>query len=100
MTKLKSCPFCGSEAKEVWNIAGHRAYCSNKNCFMTAGNMSIEIWNTRAPDPRLKKAVEEIEARINEYDNPDFEEWTAGEHYAYNSMLSYFLMHFPEVKDE
>jgi hypothetical protein len=43
---LKSCPFCGGEAREfMWK---DHIGCSNDKCGAYMANLSIAVWNTRA----------------------------------------------------
>ena len=57
MNELKACPFCGSVADISTNKAN--VTCSNGGCKMFQW-FSVEDWNTRAIDPRLKEVVKEI----------------------------------------
>lgn len=56
MIELKPCPFCGSEAKAVFNRRCNYVVCSNESecwCGMTCPVQTPEeaarIWNTRQP---------------------------------------------------
>ena len=55
--KLKRCPFCGSKAYEKYRDIVN---CSNGDCFIQYTDFDIKGWNTRAIDPRLKKAVKKM----------------------------------------
>ena len=55
MTKLKSCPFCGGEAKMVCDVTcGYelfRVFCTNCRAQANYGWLeaeAVELWNTRA----------------------------------------------------
>ena len=59
MSKLKKCPFCGSDAeiKAVYKSGLYHAICSNNDCDVyPCGNMflteqeAIEAWNKRASE--------------------------------------------------
>ena len=55
--QIKSCPFCGSQAKVVGGGFGERfVSCINRNCggrlgsgiWFTTDEKAIEVWNQRA----------------------------------------------------
>ena len=57
MTELKSCPFCGSEAKLISRGSCNYVTCSNEDecwCGMTCpvgtAEEAVQIWNRRAID--------------------------------------------------
>lgn len=57
MTKLKPCPFCGSEAKLISSGSRNYVLCSNEDeclCSMTCPvgtqEEAVQIWNRRAID--------------------------------------------------
>lgn len=64
--KLKPCPFCGSEAKYVYDKmwGTGRIGCSDELCFVgfdddtdvyTSGELAIAAWNTRANETPAPK---------------------------------------------
>lgn len=64
--ELKNCPFCNSpnvELDEIWqenlsiNCQDCRAYGPIKKDF-DDGETAIKAWNTRAPDSKLREALE------------------------------------------
>jgi hypothetical protein len=53
--ELKLCPFCGSEAEEIY----HYLRCSNYGCFIHNASAEDDEWNNRSIERQLQK-----EARI------------------------------------
>lgn len=82
--KLLPCPFCGGEAKILYNrlrcgnyVSGgtFRVHC--KNCGITTEgkkdrNKSIELWNTRVP---MQKIVERLNNNFRKVMNDEDLEW-------------------------
>ena len=56
--KLKSCPFCGGEAK-VYNGQVVCTKCWSGSACEDTTEKAIEIWNTRKPMDRIVEQLEE-----------------------------------------
>ena len=67
MTKLKPCPFCGSEAI-VFDGFPFNYYIKCKTCGVQSDDRAnrdsaAKVWNKRTPDPQLVEALEKIVKR-------------------------------------
>ena len=67
--KLKSCPFCGSEAGIPTNLDGTPVdyeitdcSCKNDDCLLAGYWTPIKIWQTRPIEDDLRKRIAELEA--------------------------------------
>jgi len=60
MTKLKECPFCGELHSYTYayvnGVKKVQMRFSNNGCPLEMMWFTVEEWNTRTPDPRLKEA--------------------------------------------
>ncbi len=56
--KLKPCPFCGSEAREHIGSIKNSCLCPNEKCILFARIISIEDWNTRPIEDKLKEYIQ------------------------------------------
>ena len=79
MNELKPCR-CGSDSilSATANIENqqykkHAIWCSKCGNAVVGSSkgLAMLMWNTRVPDPRLKKAVEEISGGIRTYESID-----------------------------
>lgn len=64
MNTLKPCPFCGG-AKICTEKSININYCDN-----CSAESNIEHWNTRPIEDELKARIAELEAYIDELENP------------------------------
>ena len=53
MTEIKNCPFCGSDALEIWHRLNGTQSITCENCDTIGpradlGSKAIKAWNTRA----------------------------------------------------
>jgi hypothetical protein len=67
--KLKPCPFCGGEVKEV--KLEDRGYLTI--CCVVGSMISVEEWNTRPIEDALQKRIAELEHDISELEQADDE---------------------------
>ena len=105
MNKLKACPFCGDEARLVeWESYRQYSFVKCQGCDATRGEYfrndggAVKAWNTRAPDQRLLKAIEDIEKRMKNWGGKEDDSYLfwRGLKYARDCARKYF----PELKDE
>lgn len=77
MTRLKPCPFCGEEVKEVkLEDRGYLTIC----CGLVGSMISVAEWNTRPIEGNLKEHIAELELIVGRQANElRFENanWTA-----------------------
>jgi len=97
MNELKPCPFCGGEAYEKYRDVVN---CKNDNCFIQYTDFDIEGWNTRAIDPRLRGAVEEMQKDDKTEHLINSEGWRNGWHYGMVHAEEILRKYFPELKEE
>ena len=99
MSELKPCPFCGRADSLAVNLNTAETYvvrcgwCGGEVRNFPTEETAILSWNTRAIDPRLKQAVEEIETMGRNCMKGDVRK---------DGLLlaSYiFEKHFPELKE-
>jgi hypothetical protein len=72
--KLKSCPFCGSEAGIPTNLDGTPVdyeitdcSCKNDDCLLAGYWTPIKIWQTRPIEDALRLRIAELEAKNERY---------------------------------
>lgn len=72
MSELKPCPFCGSTNIKLHDEISHAVWC--QECFSEVESIdiesAIELWNTRPIEDALQARIAELEAYIDELENP------------------------------
>ena len=61
MDKLLACPFCGESPESVTYGDCLIVSCRNHSCDFVNEGLIVQLWNTRATDPRLFGLLIEIE---------------------------------------
>ena len=114
MSELKPCPFCGSNEVELFvdvqaDMNFYREKCMDCGCtiYNKPDADSAELqWNSRATDPRLKEAVEEIETWIDELQTRREDKdgsyvcYLDGQIAGLAGALYYLEEHLPELKED
>jgi len=103
MTKLLACRCGGEPFYSLRHVDGYgdseQVTCSM--CGITTGGMyaegvAVKVWNERAPDPRLLKAIEEIEEATEKQIELYGQEYFTGK----ADSVTILNKHIPKVKDE
>ena len=63
MSELKKCPFCGSEAMNLYDDDVEMVGCPNTDCVeFDAPMVNVASWQTRPLEDALKARIAELEA--------------------------------------